>query len=143
MKSLLLVAHGSRRPASNEEIRSLTRQVAARSGTAFGHVDCAFLELAEPSIGAGIEAGIAAGATEIVVFPCFLSAGRHVVQDVPDQVAAKQREHPDVVLRIGSHLGASTVLPELILATVAQGFCVCGRVRAQCRFPHCRPVDGN
>jgi len=141
LKSLLLVAHGSRRAASNEEIRILTREVAARSGTAFDHVACAFLELAEPSIGAGIEAGIAAGATEVVVFPCFLSAGRHVVRDVSSQVAAKQREHPDVTMRLARHLGASAVLPELILATVARGTCGCGRMQAQCEFPDCREVE--
>ena len=55
MKSLLLVAHGSRRQASNEEVRELTARLAEHAGAAYGYVDCGFLELAEPSIPEGIQ----------------------------------------------------------------------------------------
>ena len=56
MRSLLLVAHGSRREASNQEIRNLTAALAGRAIGRFGHVGCAFLEIARPSIPEAIEA---------------------------------------------------------------------------------------
>ena len=87
MKSLLIVAHGSRRAASNDEVRALSERVARQAGDAYRRVECAFLELAEPSIPDGIQAEIDAGAVDITVVPYFLSAGRHVAEDIPAEVA--------------------------------------------------------
>jgi len=118
MKALLIVAHGSRRPESNEEVRALTTRIRERAGSRFAAVECAFLELAEPSIPDGIECVIRNGATEVVVLPYFLSAGRHVVQDIPEQVAAKRAEHPGVTLRLAPHLGAAERIAETMLELV-------------------------
>jgi sirohydrochlorin ferrochelatase len=115
MRSLLLVAHGSRREASNEEIRSLARTLAEQTGTRFGHVRCAFLEIAEPSIQDGIEEAVRSGATEVVVLPYFLSAGRHVADDIPAEVETKRREHPGVRIRIASYLGQAEGLTGILL----------------------------
>ena len=54
MKILLVVAHGSRREESNDEVRDLTACLREQSGDAYAQVECAFLELAEPSIPDGI-----------------------------------------------------------------------------------------
>lgn len=115
MRALLVVAHGSRRAASNEEVRALTNQLRAAAGAQFGQVECAFLELAEPSIPAGIRGCIAGGATEVVVLPYFLSAGRHVVKDIPELVAASQAEHPSVRLHIAPYLGLAGSLVDSLL----------------------------
>ena len=55
MKSLLIVAHGSRRKESNDEIFELTEKIKAKLGESFGHVSCAFLEISSPSISEGID----------------------------------------------------------------------------------------
>ena len=118
MKSLLLVAHGSRRPASNDEVRRLADALRERAGNGYASVSCAFLELAEPSIPAGIDACVAAGASEIVVLPYFLAAGRHVVNDIPGAVAERQQAHPQVRMRITPYLGAAQDIPALLLSLV-------------------------
>lgn len=115
MKALLLVAHGSRRAASNDEVRDLAARLAARAQPAIPIVRCGFLELAEPSIPDGIEQCIRDGATEVVVLPYFLSAGRHVVTDIPEEVCGKQAQHPQIDIRIAPHLGASAGIAELLL----------------------------
>lgn len=117
-RSLLLVAHGSRRRESNDEVRRLTEVLRAKSGARFHTVHCAFLELAEPSIPDGIQACIDGGAEEVVVLPYFLSAGRHVQQDIPGQVALKQREHPNVRIEIAPYLGAAEGVGDLLLSLV-------------------------
>ncbi len=117
MKALLIVAHGSRREASNEEVRALTWDLAKAAGDAFDHVDCAFLELADPSIPDGIQHCIDAGADQVVVVPYFLSAGRHVTEDIPAQVALKQAEHPDVDIRIAAYIGSAPGIADLLLDT--------------------------
>lgn len=119
MKALLLIAHGSRRESSNQEIRDLAARLAARAGDRFGHVDCAFLEIAEPLIPDGIQRCIDAGADEVVVLPYFLSAGRHVVEDIPNDVAVKQAEQPGIDIRILTHLGASEGVIDLLLASAS------------------------
>ena len=114
MRSLLIVAHGSRRAASNDEVRALTEQVAAQAGDRYGQVACAFLELAEPSIPEGVSALIAAGSTEVTVVPYFLSAGRHVAEDIPAEVA-KVESPAGVTVRIAPYLGQSSAMVDLLL----------------------------
>ncbi|MBS61431.1 CbiX/SirB N-terminal domain-containing protein [Salinisphaera sp.] len=114
-KSLLVVAHGSRRQASNDEVRALTERVRAESNERFAAIECAFLELAEPSIPDGLARLIADGAAHITVLPYFLSAGRHVAEDIPEEVEGVQAAHPDVHIEIAPYLGTSEVMPRLLL----------------------------
>lgn len=137
LKSLLIVAHGSRRELSNEAVRQMTAQIAGQAGDAFHAVDCAFLELAEPSIETGIDRSVAGGANEVMVVPYFLSPGRHVAEDVPGIVAIKQQEYPDVTIRLGTYLGAAPGLAELILDTVNADYCLCGKDQNECLHPVC------
>lgn len=118
MKALVLVAHGSRREASNDEVRQLTENLAKQAGDRYGFVTCAFLELALPSIPDGIECCIRRGASQVDVLPYFLSAGRHVIKDVPDEVATKQAEYPDIQINIAPYLGASSGITGLLLDLV-------------------------
>jgi sirohydrochlorin ferrochelatase len=115
MRALLVVAHGSRRQASNDEVRQLTDALRSAVGDEYTQVECAFLELAQPSIPDGISCCVAEGATEVVILPYFLSAGRHVVKDIPEIVAASRQHHPDVQLRIAPYLGQASTLVDSLL----------------------------
>lgn len=119
MKALLVVAHGSRRQASNEEVRALARRVAEMAQGRFPLVEAAFLELADPSIPEGIHRCIAQGAEEVVVVPYFLSAGRHVSEDIPGEVEKARRAHPGKRLVIAPYLGAAPEVAELMMAIAA------------------------
>ncbi|MBL3526786.1 MAG: CbiX/SirB N-terminal domain-containing protein [gamma proteobacterium endosymbiont of Lamellibrachia anaximandri] len=119
-RALLIVAHGSRREASNEEIRRLTERVRAEAGDSYQSVSCAYLELADPSIPAGIEQCIDGGAEEVVVLPYFLSAGRHVSLDIPQEVEATQRKHPGVRIRIAPYLGGADGISAMLLDSAAE-----------------------
>ena len=119
MPSLLIIAHGSRRAASNDEVRALADAVRAQPGQGYDHVEAAFLELAEPGIPEGLASLAQKGATEIVAFPYFLAAGTHVAQDIPEAIAEFAVSHPDVKVRVTQHLGASNTLPAAILGMAA------------------------
>lgn len=119
MKHLLLVAHGSRRQASNDEVRALTQRLSKQTGDLFDSVDCGFLELAEPSIPDGIQQGIDLGADEVVVLPYFLSAGTHVAHDIPQLIAQRQQANPNVTIRLASYIGAADGMMGLLLDTAA------------------------
>lgn len=114
MKSLLIVAHGSRRDASNEEIRTLTEKLRQHPANDADHTSCAFLELADPGIPDGIQQCIDKGANTVVVYPYFLSQGRHVAEDIPNEVKEKQLEYPDVKIVIAKYFGSSERVIELL-----------------------------
>lgn len=136
-KALLIVAHGSRRQRSNDAVREMSEQVAELAGARFTKVDCAFLELAEPSIEQGIDRCVAAGAEEVVVMPYFLSPGRHVAEDVPGIVQNKQQQYPALNIHLGTYLGAAPAMAGLILETVDRGYCLCGKQQQDCAHPVC------
>jgi sirohydrochlorin ferrochelatase len=115
MKSLLVIAHGSRREASNDEIRELTDRITEKAGASFDLIVPAFLELAEPSIPEGIKICAEKGATEILVMPYFLSAGRHVAEDIPGEVDSVRDHYPDVNIRILPYLGSLEVIPDIMI----------------------------
>ncbi len=114
MKALLLVAHGSRRIESNDEVAALAQKLALKADGEFAVVSHAFLELSEPSIPAGIEHCLSQGAKSVTVLPYFLARGTHVVEDIPEQVAIKQREYPDADIHIVDYLGTADELVDLL-----------------------------
>lgn len=115
MKALLLIAHGSRREASNEEVRELADRVAQVAAGHFDLVVPAFLELADPDIPGGVDRCVAAGATEVNVVPYFLSAGRHVARDIPEQLDLARRNHPGLVLQQNNYLGRHEAIADILL----------------------------
>lgn len=118
MQALIIVAHGSRVRASNDEIRLLTAALAARIADRYQYTTAAFLELADPSIGAAIDGAAAAGAREVVVLPYFLAAGKHVTRDIPAIVQERQAAHPAITIRLADYLGKQPGLVELLARSV-------------------------
>ncbi len=119
MKALLLIAHGSRQHAANEEVQRLTARLRARANDRFGHVSCAFLQFVEPTLTEGIEACVGLGATHVTLLPYFLAAGQYLAVEIPRTVAARQKAHPDVTIRIAPHVGATPGLADLLLEMAA------------------------
>lgn len=120
-RMLLIVAHGSRRQASNDEVRELGERVRRLNTHGIDDVHVAFLELAEPGIPEVLAHCVAAGANEIVVFPYFLAAGTHVAADIPEHIDAFCARQPQVKVTLTPHLGASATLPQAILGMVTTG----------------------
>ncbi len=115
MKSLLLVAHGSRREASNQEVRDLTDRLFQAAGERFDLVVPAFLELAEPDVQSGVDGCVAAGATSVTAVPYFLSAGRHVAEDIPEELEKARCRHSGVAILQCDYLGSHNSIPGILL----------------------------
>lgn len=116
LRSVVLVAHGSRLEASNEEVRVLATQLAALAGPMFAAVSCGFLEIARPSIPDALLNCIASGSREIIVLPYFLSQGRHVTADIPEQIALVTAQYPHVKISIAPYLGSSPLIGTVLLS---------------------------
>ena len=78
---LLAVAHGSRDPAAQECVLSLTGRVATLAGGA--RVAAAFVQNAAPSLAVGLHDAVAqAGVDGVIVVPLLLSSGYHLSSDI-------------------------------------------------------------
>ena len=121
MQVMLLIAHGSRRKASNEEVRELARRVEKMPQSPYARVIPAFLELAEPDIPTGIALCEETGAKDVIVVPYFLSAGRHVAEDIPREVEEAAKAHPNLRIRLAEHIGQHDAMPDLLLKAAPTG----------------------
>ena len=115
MQVMLLIAHGSRREASKEEVRELARRVEAMEQSPYARVIPAFLELAEPDIPTGVRLCEEAGAEAVMVVPYLLSAGRHVAEDIPRELEEAAKQHPRLRIQVAEHVGQHREMPQLLL----------------------------
>jgi sirohydrochlorin ferrochelatase len=115
MRALLIIAHGSRREASNEEIHTLANKLSLRLNEKYAHVGAGFLEMAEPDIGTSLQNCVLKGATSIDVMPYFLAAGRHVVTDVPADVNTFAELHPTVEINVLPYIGGTDGMVDLLV----------------------------
>ena len=79
-------------------------------------VSYAHMELADPTIAAGVAECVERGATEIVAFPYMLSPGKHSVHDIPRMVAAAASAFPGLAVRVTAAFGVHEKLAEVVLA---------------------------
>ena len=119
MHGLVVIAHGSRRQASNREVMDLGSRLQHSASDRFQLVETAFLEIAKPSITEAIESCIQRGATCVTVVPYFLSAGRHVVEDIPGIVEPVAQKYKAITIHVTEHIGASDSMEELILESAS------------------------
>lgn len=109
---LLLVAHGSRSAAGQQEMQQLAALVAAAAPSDV-MVDMGYLELSDPPAGLVLDRLVAAGADTVAVVPLMLLAAGHSKSDVPAIVLEGRARHPHVALHYARPLGIDAVLVEL------------------------------
>lgn len=100
---IIIVDHGSRRAESNTMLEMAAQRFSQSSH--YSVVEPAHMELAEPSIAQAFDRCVARGASEIIVFPYFLSPGRHWTQDIPSLASAAAQKHPGVRWMITAPFG--------------------------------------
>ena len=113
---IVVVDHGSRRAQSNALLEDVVRMFQRVTGAPL--VEPAHMELAEPSIATAFANCVAQGATLVVVFPYFLSPGRHWNEDIPRLAAQAASNHEGVrhlvTTPLGLHEAMATVMRDRI-----------------------------
>ena len=87
----LLVGHGTRNVAGQQQFRTVFAQFAQRMAPELAEL--AFLELAEPKIATAIGQLAARGATHLVTVPVLLFSAGHAIHDIPAAVAQAAKEY--------------------------------------------------
>jgi sirohydrochlorin ferrochelatase len=113
MRAILIIDHGSVRDEANHMLSCVANLLQQMVGEQV-LVRHAHMELADPSIAQGFSECVAAGATEVVVFPYMLSPGKHVTRDIPRLVEEAARAFPQVAYRVTDAFGVNEKLAELI-----------------------------
>jgi len=117
MKALMVVAHGSRHPDSDVEIRALVESIRDVSSD-YEHVVHAYLEIASPDIPNTLESLADAGAENIDLLPYFLARGNHVARDVPEIVAEFRARNGGIRINILPHIGAAPTMASYVMEHV-------------------------
>ena len=92
--TLLLIGHGSRHTAGNDEIEQFAKQWRERRPG--WSIEVCFIELAAVLMGEGLDraAAITSAGRRVIVLPFILNTAGHVKHDIPDAVAAARLRHP-------------------------------------------------
>ncbi len=115
--AVVLVDHGSRREESNELLLEVV--AAYRQHGLWSIVEPAHMELAEPSIATAFGRCVKQGAELVIVFPYFLSPGRHWHEDIPSLAAEAAAAWPGIQYFVTAPLGLHTYLLQVIDQRIA------------------------
>ncbi|CAM9246328.1 unnamed protein product [Heterosigma akashiwo] len=114
---IIIVDHGSKRPAANEMLNEVVHRYKEYSGRSL--VEAAHMEIAEPSICEAFGRCVEQGAQRIVVHPFFLSPGKHATKDIPALLEEASLKYPGVEWSLGKTMGLHPVMSALIESSVS------------------------
>jgi sirohydrochlorin ferrochelatase len=111
MRAVILIGHGSRAAGADDDMEKVAEGLRKETG---GIVETCrmsgrgipFAEVFERCVGRGVK--------EIVVLPYFLHFGIHLREDIPEILRENARNHPEVRLVLGKHLGYDDALVHLV-----------------------------
>ena len=116
---LMIMAHGSRKVAANQEFEQLTRDIAKQEHK-YAEVKPCFLELATPSLAVAVEESVAQGYTQFDVYPLFFNKGNHVTSDIPRQIAHLEEQYPHCKFNRLEYFGTYDQLGGQVLAHISE-----------------------
>ena len=117
--AVLLIAHGSRRPAANADLLRLADIL--RADGHYPQVEAAFLEIAEPTIPAAAAAAVTRGADRVLMLPYFLAAGEHVVRDLEMHRQSLAASYPNCSFVLCPPLGLHPLLVDVVRERLRDG----------------------
>jgi precorrin-8X/cobalt-precorrin-8 methylmutase len=117
--AVIVLGHGSRSPEATEQFLRIVDMLAPRLPGRI--VLSAFMELAPPSLAEAVSRAVEAGASNVVVLPCFLFMGNHIKHDIPEKVAEAAAPHPGVRLEIREPIGPDPRIAEMLLDRLGRG----------------------
>jgi sirohydrochlorin ferrochelatase len=66
------------------------------------------------SIEEAVEKLVLRGAKKIIVALLFFANGMHIQSDIPAEIAKIQAKHPDVIIKMTSHIGADQRIADIL-----------------------------
>ena len=102
--TILLVGHGSRHKAGNDEIEKFAAHWSEQNPQ--WRIETCFIEFAEVMLDQGLD-NAARGSSRVIVLPLILNAAGHVKMEIPEHIADARKRHAAVEFIYVPHLGAN------------------------------------
>ena len=116
MKGILIVAHGSRAEATKKTFEGIVDMV--REKMPQEKIRHAYMEFSEESLDKGVDELVAEGVNQIKVIPYFLFSGIHILEDIPEMIAACKKTYPEISIELGQSLGQDPRLADLLVERI-------------------------
>jgi sirohydrochlorin cobaltochelatase len=116
MEALIIVAHGSKMKSSNDEIVNIVEKIKSKSSNI--SVFLGFLELTEPLFSTVLKNIIENDFKKIKIFPYFLASGKHVTQDIPEELENFRKKYPQVEFVLLPHIGQCVGIENMIISNL-------------------------
>ncbi len=113
MRAVLIVGHGSLRPAAGAAMIRLAERVQAAGVAPI--VTAGFLNYSRPTFAEALVRCIEGGAAEVIVQPYFLVPGKFVREELARLLEAGRLAHPGLLLRMAQPFGDHPALARLVL----------------------------
>lgn len=117
-QAVLYICHGSRVKRACEEAIAFIERCQQHIEADIQEI--CFLELAEPSIEQGFASCVKQGATHIAVVPLLLLTAVHAKEDIPGEVKAASKKHPNVKVTYGKPIGVHEKMASSVLERVSE-----------------------
>jgi sirohydrochlorin cobaltochelatase len=116
----MLFGHGARNPEWAQPFHRIRDMILSRAPEAL--VEPGFLELLQPTFDEAVDCLVRQGATDIVVVPIFMAAGKHVNKDLPQMAANAMDRHAGLAITLAPAVGeAAPVLAAMADYALAAG----------------------
>ncbi len=112
-KTLIIMAHGSRKEAANQEFITLVEAM-KNNPLDYHRIEHCFLEIASPNLQTTVENLLNEGQTQFDLYPLFFNQGNHVSRDIPKQIQHIQERYPNCHIKQLSYFGQYQQLQETI-----------------------------
>jgi sirohydrochlorin cobaltochelatase len=116
--AIVLIGHGSRNPAGNDEFLAFADRLAARRPDRI-FVPC-FIEFHDVLVADGVDRAVALGAERVVAVPVILLAAGHVKIEIPEILAEARQRHPGVEITYARNIGVCDATVRMLVERVAE-----------------------
>ena len=117
MPTILLIAHGSRDPASIAEMQAFGREAARRLPYP---VHMAFLELTDPPAAVALRSLVASGERHVIVMPLLVGPAGHQKNDLPALIHWARAQWPHVRIEYGTPFDTHALVVRVLQARIAE-----------------------
>lgn len=101
--AIVLFSHGSRDPLWRAPIEAVAASIGLQHPETL--VECAYLELCEPTLVQAADQLAQQGATHVTVVPMFLGTGKHAREDLPVLLEQLRLRHKSVQFMVQGAIG--------------------------------------
>lgn len=115
---VLLVGHGSREAAGNDEFLRFVDSARPHLGPE--PIETCFIELAEPLVPESLDRCVTGGARRVIVLPVILLAAGHVKVELPHELDEAKERHAGVEFLYGRHIGLDPLVIEAMRQRLAE-----------------------